>query len=56
MTLERVVEKNVAVVSMAAYEGLREFAGKRQDEIDVVRSDLISIQADVEALQTARPS
>lgn len=55
-TLERGIEKNVAVVPMAAYEGLRELAGKQQEEIDVVRSDLISMQADVEALETARPS
>ncbi|KAG1798322.1 hypothetical protein EV424DRAFT_1546346 [Suillus variegatus] len=55
-TLEQGIEKNVAVVPMAAYEGLRELAGKQQEEIDVVRSDLISMQADVEALETARPS
>lgn len=55
-TLERGIEKNVAVVPMAAYEGLRELAGKQQEEIDVVRSDLLSMQADVEALETARPS
>ncbi|KAG2113952.1 uncharacterized protein F5147DRAFT_607921 [Suillus discolor] len=55
-TLERGIEKNVAVVPMAAYEGLRELAGKQQEEIDVVRSDLISMQADVEALETVRPS
>ncbi|KAG1776979.1 hypothetical protein EV702DRAFT_297317 [Suillus placidus] len=56
VTLERGIEKNVAVVPMAAYEGLRELVGKQQEEIDVVRSDLISMQADVEALETARPS
>ncbi|KAG2099121.1 hypothetical protein BD769DRAFT_1512126 [Suillus cothurnatus] len=56
MTLERGIEKNVAVVPIAAYEGLRELAGKQQEEIDMVRSDLISMQADVEALETARPS
>ncbi|KAG1746291.1 hypothetical protein EDD22DRAFT_918270 [Suillus occidentalis] len=56
VTLERGIENNVAVVPMAAYEGLRELAGKQQEEIDVLRSDLISMQADVEALQTARPS
>ncbi|KAG2121347.1 hypothetical protein BD769DRAFT_1008458 [Suillus cothurnatus] len=56
MTLERGIEKNVAVVPIAAYEGLRELAGKQQEEIDIVRSDLISMQADVEALETARPS
>ncbi|KAG2153708.1 uncharacterized protein EDB93DRAFT_1134238 [Suillus bovinus] len=56
VTLERGIEKNVAVVPIAAYEGLRELAGKQQEEIDVVRSDLISMQADVEALETARPS
>lgn len=56
MTLERGIEKNVAVVPVAAYEGLRELAGKQQEEIDVLRSDLISMQADVEALQTARHS
>lgn len=56
VTLERGIEKNVAVVPMAAYEGLRELAGKQQEEIDVLRSDLISMQTDVEALQTARPS
>jgi hypothetical protein len=56
MTLERGIEKNVAVVPIAAYEGLRELAGKQQEEIDMVRSDLISMQADVEALETTRPS
>jgi hypothetical protein len=56
MTLERGIEKNVAVVPIAAYEGLRELTGKQQEEIDMVRSDLISMQADVEALETARPS
>ncbi|KAG1870352.1 hypothetical protein C8R48DRAFT_80680 [Suillus tomentosus] len=55
-TLDRGIEKNVAVVPMAAYQGLRELAGKQQEGIDVVRSDLISMQADVEALETARPS
>ncbi|KAG1746124.1 hypothetical protein EDB19DRAFT_2023475 [Suillus lakei] len=56
VTLERGIEKNVAVVPVAAYEGLRELAGKRQEEIDIIRSDLMSMQADVEALVTARPS
>ncbi|KAG2150986.1 hypothetical protein DEU56DRAFT_728457, partial [Suillus clintonianus] len=56
VTLERGIEKNVAVVPIAAYEGLRELAGKRQEEIDVVKDDLISMQADVEALEIARPS
>ncbi|KAG1865820.1 hypothetical protein DFJ58DRAFT_838472 [Suillus subalutaceus] len=56
VTLDRGIEKNVAVVPIAAYEGLRELAGKQQEEIDVVRSDLISMQADVEVLETPRPS
>ncbi|KAG1812400.1 uncharacterized protein BJ212DRAFT_447975 [Suillus subaureus] len=56
VTLERGIEKNVAVVPIAAYEGLRELAGKQQEEIDIVRSDLILMQADIEALEPTRPS
>ncbi|KAG2342488.1 hypothetical protein BDR05DRAFT_1000809 [Suillus weaverae] len=56
VTLERGIDNNVAVVPIAAYEGLRELAGKQQEEIDLVRSDLVSMQADVEALETTRPS
>jgi hypothetical protein len=43
------------VVPIAAYEGLRELAAKQQEKVDLVRSDLISMQADLEALDTVRP-
>ncbi|KAG2361438.1 hypothetical protein BDR07DRAFT_1358996 [Suillus spraguei] len=56
VTLERAIEKNVAVVPIAAYVGLRELAGKQQEEIDLIRDDLVSMQGDVEALETTRPS
>ncbi|KAG0708366.1 hypothetical protein DFH29DRAFT_795122 [Suillus ampliporus] len=56
VTLQRGIEKNVAVVPIAAYEGLRELAGKQQEEVEVIRSDLIAMKADVKALETSRPS
>ncbi|KAG1731473.1 uncharacterized protein EDB91DRAFT_1305688 [Suillus paluster] len=56
VTLQQGIEKNVAVVPIAAYQGLRKLAGKQQEEMEVVRSDLMSMQADVEALETGRAS
>jgi len=55
-TLQECIEKNVAVVPITAYQGMRKLAAKEEEEVDLVRSDLISTQADLEAVETSLPS